>query len=84
MGYKRESNSSALPPELESIQVVHKAALQGVAGRGAEDYKELLQCRLDLFRYLHSQNPEVPELIIFQKTQKLLSFSLGLYKQKLF
>lgn len=33
------------------------------------DYKK---ARLDLFRHLHSQNPEVPELTIFQKTQKLL------------
>ncbi len=35
-------------------------------------YKDYKKSRLDLFRHLHTQNPEIPELTIFQKTQKLL------------
>ncbi|WP_066834496.1 Eco57I restriction-modification methylase domain-containing protein [Rufibacter ruber] len=35
-------------------------------------YKDYKTSRLDLFQHLRSQNPDVPELVIFQKTQKLL------------
>ncbi|MHA6250030.1 Eco57I restriction-modification methylase domain-containing protein [Pontibacter sp. CAU 1760] len=53
----------------EQLYRERQAEEQKITKNFYADYKK---ARLDLFRHLHSQNPEVPELTIFQKTQKLL------------